>query len=289
MSGIVNGVASPPTARTLDVVELLAGSGGSRLRLSEIADTLGLSLGTAHNILSTLAERGWVQRDAVDKTFTVGPALGIAAAKGRSVRTLAVRAQTLASELAYEIDCAASVVERIGTDLIITFFETPHPGQPAAAPGETFPHSPPFGVAFAAWDTAEEQRAWIERGAADNEDLATQLRHGLATTRTRGFEVDRTTPALARAMALVGSLDDSQLPAKIRHVRHQLAEFAALGFVPDPDTRRRLEVFSISAPVFDQRGRPRLNVSLHPFRPMTNGEVNKMGRRLAAATASLHS
>ncbi|MET0896746.1 MAG: helix-turn-helix domain-containing protein [Mycobacterium sp.] len=280
-------VASPPTARVLDVVELLAESGGSRMRLSEIAEILGLSLGTAHNILSTLTERGWVQRDAADKTFTVGPALDIAAAKARSIRTLAGRAQTLAGELVSEMNCAASVVERIGNDLVITFFESPSSGQPGATPGETFPHSPPFGVAFAAWDTDDEQRAWIDRGAADNQALAEQLRHGLATTRTRGYEVDRTTPALARAMALVGSLDDSQLPSTIRHVRDQLAEFAALGFVPDPDTTRRLEVFSISAPVFDERGRPRLNVSLHPFRPMTTGEVSRMGRRLVAATKTL--
>lgn len=282
-------VASPPTARTLDVVELLAASGGSRLRLSEIADILDLSLGTAHNILSTLAERGWVQRDSIDKTFTVGPALDIAAAKARSIRTLAGRAQVLAAELAAEMTCAASVVERIGNDLVITSFESPGPGQPGATPGEVFPYSPPFGVAFAAWDTDAEQRAWVERGAADNDNLADQLRHGLATTRTRGYEVDRTTPALARAMQLVGSLDDSQLPSKIQHVRDQLAEFAALGFVPDPDTRRRLEVFSISAPVFDDRDRPRLNVSLHPFQLMTNGEVNRMGRRLVAAVKTLHS
>jgi DNA-binding IclR family transcriptional regulator len=259
------------------------------MRLSEIAEILDLSLGTAHNILSTLTERGWVQRDVIDKTFTVGPALDIAAAKTRSIRTLAGRAQTLAAELASELTCAASVVERIGTGLVITFFESPRPGQPGVTPGEVFSYSPPFGVAFAAWDTDAEQQAWIERGAADNANLANRLRHGLAVTRTRGYEVDRTTPALARAMQLVGSIDDRQLPSKIRHVRDQLAEFSALGFVPDPDTRRRLEVFSISAPVFDERGRPRLNVSLHPFQHMTTGEVNRMGRRLVAAVKTLHS
>jgi DNA-binding IclR family transcriptional regulator len=281
-------VASPPTARVLDVVELLADSSGTPLRLSEIADGLGLSLGTAHNILSTLAERGWVQRDPIDKTFAVGPALEIAATKARSIRTLASRAQTLASELSAEMNCAASVVERIGDDLVISFFETRGPGQPGAAAGETFPYSPPFGVALAAWDTEEEQRAWVERGAADNTDLAEQLRQSLSMTRARGYEVDRTTPALARAMQLVGALDDSQLPSQIRQVREQLAEFAALGFVPEPDTRRRLEVFTIATPVFDERGRPRLSVSLHPFRHMTNAEVQKMGRRLVSAAKASH-
>lgn len=276
-------VASPPTARVLNVVELLADSNGSRLRLSAIAESLGLSLGTAHNILATLTERGWVQRDPIDKTFTVGPALGIAAAKASSIRTLARRAQILASELAAEMSCAASVVERVGNDLVISFFETSGPGQPGATAGEKYPYSPPFGVALAAWDTPDEQHAWIERGAADNDSLAEQLHQSLALTKTRGYEVDRTTPALARAMQLVGTFDGGQLPSKIREVRAKLAEFAALGFVPDPDTRRRLEVFSIATPIFDERGRPQLSVSLHPFRHMTNGEVQKMGRRLVAA------
>jgi DNA-binding IclR family transcriptional regulator len=89
-------------------------------------------------------------------------------------------------------------------------------------------------------------------------------------------------------MQLVGALDAAQLPTKIRQVREQLAEFTALGFVPDPNTRRRLEVFSIATPILDDRGLPRLSVSLHPFRHMTNGEVQKMGRRLVGAANAFH-
>ena len=165
-------VASPPTARALDVVEMLANAGGQHYRLSEIAEALGLSISTAHNILSTLVVRGWAVRDAIDKTFTVGPVLDITAAAAVSPRGLARRAQALTVELAARLDCAASVVERSGEELVITCFESMNPGPPETTPGEFYPYSPPFGFAFAAWDTQHEQDAWVERGAAGNDELA---------------------------------------------------------------------------------------------------------------------
>ena len=281
-------VASPPTARAVDVVELLANADGQHYRLSEIAASLGLSIGTAHNILSTLVDRGWAARDTIDKTFTVGPSLEITAAAAVSTRVLAGRAQALAVELAERLECAASVVERSGDELVITSFESVNPELPETTPGESYPYSPPFGCAFAAWDTQNEQDAWVERGAGGNDELALRLRQGLAITRARGFDVDRTTPALAMAMQLVGTLDASQLPSRIRQVRDQLAEFAALGFLPDPDTKAAYEVFSIVAPVFDRRARVQLILSLHPFRRMTARQVTAMGRRLLTSVKTLN-
>ena len=67
---------------------------------------------------------------------------------------------------------------------------------PAATPGERIRYAPPFGVAFAAWDTDEEQRAWIARSGATNPVLARRLEEVLARTRQRGFDVDCTTPGV---------------------------------------------------------------------------------------------
>ncbi|WP_019928539.1 IclR family transcriptional regulator [Nocardia sp. BMG111209] len=282
-------VASPPTARALDVVELLAHADGQAYRLSEIAEVLGLSIATAHNILSTLVDRGWAARDATDKTFTVGPVLDITAAAAGSPRALARRAQSLTVELAARLGCATSVVERSGDDLVITCFQSTDPELSETTTGESYPYSPPFGCAFAAWDTPQEQDAWVERGAAGNEELAQRLRQGLDITRARGFDVDRTTPALAQAIQLVGTLDTSRLPSQVRQLRDQLAEFAALGFLPDPDTKATYEVFSIAVPIFDQRGRVRLNIGVHPLRRMTARQVTAMGKRLLTSVEVLNS
>ena len=40
---------------------------------------LDLSQGTAHAILKTLSDRGWVTRDPVTKAFALGPALTLVA------------------------------------------------------------------------------------------------------------------------------------------------------------------------------------------------------------------
>lgn len=275
-------VASPPTARVLDVLELLAASEGRRLRLSEIADALDLALGTAHNILVTLAERGWVDRDAGDKTFAVGPGLGIAATRAGAVPTPAVRARALAAELAAAVGCAASVVELAGSHLVITTWIAPDDSQPRVTPGETFPFAPPFGAALAAWQDAPAQQSWIDRARLADDALVERLREGLAATRRRGYDVDRTTPALTQAAHLLGGVDVADLPASVRQARDRLAEFAALGFLADDEPGPR-EVYSISTPLLDDAGRPVVNLSLHPMRRMTERQVAAMGRRLVAA------
>ncbi len=74
------------------------------------------------------------------------------------------------------------------------------------APNERIPYSPPFGVAFAAWDDATSRDAWIARGAADDAALTARLNDVLAYTRTRGYDVDWMTPALAQAAYAIGAL-----------------------------------------------------------------------------------
>ena len=105
-----------------------------------------------------------------------------------------------------------AVVERFGDSLVVTAFEGEPATQPSGIPGDRIPYAPPFGVALAAWDTDEEQREWIRRGAGDNPDRARRLEQVLGHTRERGFDVDWTTPALAQAVQVVATLDDNEMP-----------------------------------------------------------------------------
>ena len=59
----------------LDVIELLAAATEDRLRFSDVVRELGLTQATAHAILTTLSDRGWINRDPIDKTFSLGPAV----------------------------------------------------------------------------------------------------------------------------------------------------------------------------------------------------------------------
>jgi DNA-binding IclR family transcriptional regulator len=272
----------------LDVVELLAGPGNERLRFSDVVRKLGLTQATAHAILTTLCARGWASRDPVDKTFSLGPALAAMSARMDDARPLAHTARTAALQLAGEFGYAVSVVERFGDSLVITAFEDGG-RQSGGAPGDRIRYAPPFGVAFAAWDTDEEQRAWIQRSAATDSALARRLEDVLARTRERGFDVDCTTPALTRAAQVVGTLPSDGLPAHVREITDQLlAEFTTIGFLSDDDASRQAQpVATIAAPVFDHARRVAMIVAVHPLRDLTRKRIDSIGRRMVQVTTNL--
>jgi DNA-binding IclR family transcriptional regulator len=273
--------------RVLDVVELLAGSGQARLRFSDVVRELELTQATAHAILATLCDRGWVRRDPVDKTYALGPALAVVATRVEAGRPMAHTAQTAALDLANEFGYATSVVERVNDSLVIISFEDA--GQRSiGAPGDRIRYAPPFGVSFAAWDTAEEQRAWIERSAATNPVLGRRLEAVLARTRQRGFDVDCTTPALAQAARVMGTLPSDGLPDHVREITEQLLmEFTTIGVLPDDATRQERPVATIAAPVFDHRGRVPMIVAVHPLQTLSRRRIDAVGRRVAQVASAI--
>jgi DNA-binding IclR family transcriptional regulator len=288
-SQAIRGSTSAPTARVLDVVEHLARSGNRRLRFSDIVRELDLTQATAHAILKTLCDRGWASRDPVAKTFTLGPALAVVAARTDTVRPLAHAARSAALRLSREVGYAGSVVERFGDSLVVTAFEGDPATQPSGTPGDRIPYAPPFGVAFAAWDTEEGQRAWIRRGAGSNADRTQRLEQVLQHTRERGFDVDWTTPALAQAVQVVGTLDSNDMPTPVRHIMDQLlVEFTTIGFLSDDNPGRRQQpVVTIAAPVFDHRRQVALIVAVHPLCTLNAKQVRVIGNRLIEETAAI--
>ncbi len=281
----MRGAGSAPTSRVLDVIELLASAGDARLRFSDVVSALDLTQATAHAILKTLCDRGWLIRDPVDKTFAIGPGLAVVAARTEAVRPLAHAARLAAQELSQQLGYAASVVERAAEELVITAFEGAGP-RPAGTPGDRIRYAPPFGVAFAAWDSPLEQRAWIERAPAA---IAGRLEQVLAHTREQGFDVDWTTPELTRAAQMVGSLPSDGLPDHVRGITDQLlAEFTTIGLAPAGAAAGKSQpVATIAAPVFDAHGRVALILSVHPLRPMTARQVDAAGQRVRRAADRL--
>ena len=273
----------------LDVVELLARSANARLRFSDIVRELDLTQATAHAILKTLCDRGWASRDPATKTFALGPALAVVAARTDTARPLAHAARAAALRLSREVGYAGSVVERFGDSLAVTAFEGDPATQPAGIPGDRIPYAPPFGVALAAWDTEEEQRAWIRRGAGNDTDRVQRLERVLEHTRERGFDVDWTTPALAQAVQVVATLDSNEMPTQLRRIIDQLlAEFTTIGFLSDDNPgRRKRPVVTIAAPVFDDRGHVAMMLGVHPLCPLSARQIQAIGQKLTDETSGL--
>ena len=134
----------------------------------------------------------------------------------------------------------------------------------------------------AAWDTDEEQRAWIRRGVGDNPDRTRRLEQVLKHTRERGFDVDWTTPALAQAVQVVATLDSNEMPTPVRHIMDQLlVEFTTIGFLSDDNPgRRKQPVVTIAAPVFDDRRRVALMLAVHPLCPLNARQIRVIGKHL---------
>lgn len=284
----MRGSGSAPTERVLDVVELLSRSGKGEIRFSDVARDLDLSQGTAHAILKTLSDRGWVTRDPVTKVFTLGPALTLVASGLDTDRPLAGIARTAIRRLADMTEMAASVLERVGDDLVITAFEYPADLSTAVQPNERIPYAPPFGIAFAAWDTADEQEAWIRRGAANDEGLRQRLHSVLTRTRERGYDIDWMTPALSQAAQAIGTLSGPAVPHNLRSVIDQLrVEFASANSMPDDNTRGAHPVATISAPVLDTDNRIALVLAIHPLRAMTIREIRSAAKPLLREVAQV--
>ena len=277
----MRGAGSAPTERVLDVIELLSHPENQHLRFSDVVREVELSQATAHAILKTLSDRGWVQRDPVTKTFSLGPALSLVGARLDSARPLAHVARDAAQRLAAAVDVPASVIERAGDDLVITAFEQPKGGTIPSSPSERIPYTAPFGVAFAAWDTPAAQHAWIQRAATDDTELTRQLQDVLARTRERGYDIDWMTPALAQAAHAIGTLSDHSLPVNMRSIIDQLrVEFTSAALTSDHDPRARRPVATISAPVLDKNGHIQLVLGIHPVRPMTMKEIRSAAEPL---------
>ncbi|WP_280261357.1 helix-turn-helix domain-containing protein [Nocardia abscessus] len=278
----MRGAVSAPTARVVDIIELLSRPGSERLRYSDIARELDLTQATTHAILKTLCDRGWVSRDPAAKTFALGPGLAPVAA-AVSTRPFVEAARAAVVELAAEFGYAASVTEKLTDDsLVITAFE----GGERLWPGDRIPYAPPFGAAFAAWDTEEGRRAWIQRTAPAGTPTSKRLAEGLAAVRDRGFDVDCTSPALGQAASLLGTLDTGAiaLPPNIRETLDQLrAEFTTIGF-PDATSG---PVAAIAAPVLDPRGHVALLIAVHPLVELPSERIEAIGRHLTRKAAAI--
>lgn len=269
------------------MLELIAH--GDSPRFSDIARRLDLTQGTAHAILTTLTDRGWVTRDPADKSYSLGPAMAVVAARVGTARPLAQSARAVAAELSTSTGYPASVVERVEDSLVITAFEGGGP-TPAGAPGERIRFAPPFGVAFAAWESPAGRRAWIERAPARNPELARRLGEILTRTRDRGYEVDWTTPALVQAAHLMSTLPDEGLPDHVREITDQLlVEFTTIGLLSGDDPARSAQpVATIAAPVFRDH-RVALIVAIHPLCALPAAEVAEIGGQLVRATDEISS
>lgn len=279
--------ASPPTARVLDILELLAAQENKSISLNKLARQLGITPSTAHAITTTLCQRGWALRDPVDKSLSLGPLLELTAMKTHKTRALAHAAQIAASQLADELGFAASVTERVDNFIILTFIGGGDQTRFSESQGERIPFAAPFGPAFAAWQPDSEQHQWIERGSIVDTKIIKSLEKYLKETRNRGYSVERTTPALAQTAQLIQTLNKNPWSENIRQlVDEALAEIASSA-IKEKGKGKERSVTSISTPIFDRHKHVVLNIALHPLEEISERRIAALGKRLIKEANSI--
>jgi DNA-binding IclR family transcriptional regulator len=270
----------------VDIIEFLGERRGMPIRLSDIVQALGLNQATAHTILKELVETGWVTRDPVDKTFSVGGALVRLARQIDDSPSVAHAAHVAASAVAAATGYAASVSERAGDQLVITAFIAGGDEHWTAVAGDRVPFAAPFGPAFAAWEPPDERRAWVQRSGVISEAFEAQLVAQLDDILGQGFSVERLSPEMASAIPIMTRLQAETLSDSMRdHLGEVLLEMT--GMPTSADNRRGQYVGAIAAPVFNQLGRVTHNICVHPFTPLSQRKLQQVGRRLTRAAAEI--
>lgn len=275
---------SPPTRRTVALLDAVVRRPGHDHTLAELAKATGISKATALGILNELQQAGWLTRDPARKTFRPGAAM-LAAGTAADEGFAAVHAtRPLMAALTNEVGavCTASAV----VDGQVTVLARTEPGGrslPVFRVGSRYPFAPPSGVMFVAWDDDEAVERWLNRPAlAPLTVNKSELRAVVASCRERGHLIVGLGESDAGLWSLLSDLPDDAVSAQLGVLLQQRMPGGLQPYlVDDIDARRRYDVSLVCAPVF---GRYAEMTCLLTVVLMTAGVT---GRELKAVTAAI--
>lgn len=195
--------------RAAAVLRLLAG-GERRLGLSDIAATLDLPKGTAHGLIRTLQQEGFVEQEPATGKYQLGAELLRLGTSYLDVHELRARALVWADDLARSSGESVylGVLHQQGV-LIVHHVFRPDDSRQVLEVGAMQPlHSTALGKVLAAYDPVAHSEAADGERATFTEHTVTDLADFdelLETTRTRGWgaDVEETWEGLASVAAPV--------------------------------------------------------------------------------------
>ncbi len=247
---------SPAVHRVALVLDHLATAPQTRFSLSDLTRDLDLSNSTAHALLATMLEVGYLVRHE-DKTYSLGPALIALGNAAESSYPAAALARGPMQRLSDELDLQCVASAAIGDEIVILAATgTPQPLRIDVRPGVRLPLVPPLGTIFIAWSGRAVIDGWLDRlgpGATD-EDLR-RYRNALDVVRQRMFSVG------------LGGDDQEDLVAQVSRGRARGSapvrgdEYALL----ELSGTTRYSLSHIGAPVFGPDGRVALGLFLVGF------------------------
>ncbi|WP_458319171.1 IclR family transcriptional regulator [Mycolicibacterium brisbanense] len=288
------GRASPPTARVVAILNFLAGHPHEHFGLSELARRIGLSKPTCLGILTTLAEAGYVLRDAQEKTYRLGPALISLGHTAQESMRVSPGARDELRRLSETFNATAALSGVVDDRITLLELVAP-PGTPVTVQiGQSYPFAPPVGLMFVLWDDRAVKDWLAKEPTIPLRTDSERLDRVIAECRASGYLVERLTPGGRRLYALMAGMS-STLPDELRALLGELiSDIGERVYLPgdEPLARRAdnsesdsdtVDISVIAAPVFDHHQRQVMVVSLQIGRALPDAEITRHARGLCAA------
>ncbi|MEE6168377.1 MULTISPECIES: IclR family transcriptional regulator [unclassified Mycolicibacterium] len=276
------GRASPPTARVVAILNFLSGHPHEHFGLSELARRIGLSKPTCLGILATLAEAGYVIRDAQEKTYRLGPALISLGHTAQESMRVSPGARDELRRLSETFNATAALSGVVDDRITLLELVAP-PGTPVTVQiGQSYPFAPPVGLMFVLWDD-RAVKDWL--GKEPTIPLRTdteRLDRVIAECRASGYLVERLTPGGRRLYALMAGMS-STLPDELRALLGELiSDIGERVYLPSESDSEAHDISVIAAPVFDHHQRQVMVASLQIGRALSDAEIIRHARGLCA-------
>ena len=272
--------SSPPTERVIDVLELFAGHPEAAFATTEVANRLGMSRTTCHQILSVLTERRWLSRNPATRRFTLGLAALELRYAAEHPSLLITRALNELGRVHAELGVSLALSARTGNELvtIAVLAETGQLDQGSTV-GSRVPFAPPFGAALVAWFGQTEIDEWLRRAPNLETRTVSGLRNNLGKIRANGYGISGLSTAPTQWLSLaIEELTDRPDERHLRDTLGTLLSELALSGSREPNDSVR----TIMAPVFDKNALPRIVATL--FRPVNGPPAAQCIERLLDAT-----
>jgi DNA-binding IclR family transcriptional regulator len=266
----------PAVERANRILQHLAASPQQCFSAAEVAAAVGVHRATCFSILAVLADAGLVDRDAVRKTYRLGPELvRLGAAACGQYRGFPDAKREMYA-LTRELDAGGLVCATAGGEIVILerigehddAFDLPRVGQAQV------PFAPPVGGIFVAWSPSEVIEAWLDRAPADAsaEDIES-YRRSLPAIRARGYSIGSLADVQLQLKEVLARLESGDATERLT-VALELADYIRRGRVEPPGGRRggadgrngsgRLGQFDhIVAPVFDANCEVAMTLTLY--------------------------
>lgn len=182
---------SDPNHRPLRVITFLAAHATEAFTLAEIARFLNLSKGSAHRVMTVLADAGFVSRHPRHKTFTLGMALvAIGQAALDRYPGIAIARREMA-RLQAELNVGFGATAIVNNEYLLLGREgTPSTYDGLTLVGERRLVVPSIGIGQIAWRSEPEIDAWLDSGAAYlRPDVREHLKRAMPVIRRRGYSM----------------------------------------------------------------------------------------------------